>query len=150
MYCGTYAKWESRGLYICFLQDYLKLAPLLLKYYQQLHALKGIGVLWKNKNIELKPLIYGSQQNGIMSGTENVLGIASLGKAVEEYNYSSITSFNRDYVYNYIINNISDCFLVGAPIESGNRLPHNLYMCFKGIEGESLMILLDMNRRVLR
>lgn len=111
----------------------------------KLHALKGIGVLWKNKNIELKPLIYGSQQNGIMSGTENVLGIASLGKAVEEYNYSSITSFNRDYVYNYIINNISDCFLVGAPIESGNRLPHNLYMCFKGIEGESLMILLDMN-----
>lgn len=41
--------------------------------------------------------------------------------------------------------NIPDSYLVGSPIESGNRLPHNLYMCFKGIEGESLMIMLDMN-----
>ena len=112
----------------------------------KLHALKGIGVLWKNKNIELKPLIYGSQQDGIVSGTEPVLNIASLGKAVEDYNYSFITSTNRDYVYDYIMKNISDSYLVGVPIESGNRLPHNLYMCFKGVEGESLMILLDMNK----
>ena len=110
----------------------------------KLHALKGIGVLWKKKDIELKPLIYGSQQNGIVAGTENVLGIASLGKAVSEYDYSSISSSNRDYVYDYIIKNIPDAYLVGSSIDSGNRLPHNLYMAFKGIEGESLMILLDM------
>lgn len=111
----------------------------------KLHALKGIGVLWKKKDIELKPLIYGSQQDGIVAGTENVLGIASLGKAVENYDYSSISSVNRDYVYDYIINNIPDSYLIGASIESGRRLPYNLYMCFKGVEGESLMILLDMN-----
>lgn len=111
----------------------------------KLGGLKGCGVLYKKKDIILEPLVYGSQENGIFGGTENVLGIASLGKAVEEYNYSSISSANRDYVYDYIIKNIPDSYLVGISIESENRLPHNLYMCFKGIEGESLMIMLDVN-----
>lgn len=111
----------------------------------KLHALKGIGVLWKNKNIELKPLIYGSQEQGLIGGTEATFGIASLGKAVDEYDYSSVISSNRDYVYDYIMKKIPDSYLIGASIKSGNRLPHNLYMCFKGVEGESLMILLDMN-----
>ena len=67
----------------------------------KLHALKGIGILWKKSGVNLKPLIYGSQQNGIAAGTEPVLNIASLGKALEEYDYSSISSANRDYVYNW-------------------------------------------------
>lgn len=111
----------------------------------KLGGLKGCGVLYKKKNIELEPLVYGSQEKGLIGGTENVLGIASLGKAVESYDYSSISSANRDYVYDYIIKNIPGSYLVGASIESGNRLPHNLFICFKGIEGESLLILLDMN-----
>lgn len=111
----------------------------------KIHALKGCGVLYKKNNIELEPLIYGSQESGYYAGTENVIGIASLGKAIQEYDYSSISSFNRDYVYDYIEENISDSYLVGASIESGKRLPHNLYVCFKGVEGESLMIMLDMN-----
>lgn len=109
----------------------------------KLGALKGTGVLYKKSGIHLKPLIYGSQEQGLFSGTENVLGIASLGKVVENYDYSSISSENRDYVYDYIAKNISDTYLIGAPFEY--RLPHNLYMCFKGVQGESLMILLDMN-----
>lgn len=111
----------------------------------KLGGLKGCGVLYKKENIELDPLIYGTQEKGLVGGTENVLGIASLGKAVESYDYSSISSFGREYVYNYIMDKIPDSYLIGASIESGNRLPHNLYICFKGIEGESLMILLDMN-----
>ena len=109
----------------------------------KIHALKGIGVLYKKENIELEPLIYGSQEQGLFAGTENVLGIASLGKAIESYDYSFISSKNRDYVYGYIIKEIPDSYLVGAPFE--HRLSHNLYMCFKGVQGESLMILLDMN-----
>ncbi len=111
----------------------------------KLGALKGCGVLCKKKDIELGPLIYGSQEGELVGGTENILGIASLGKAVEDYDYSSISSDNRDYVYEYIMDNIPDSYLVGTPIESGNRLPHNLHICFKGVEGESLMLLLDMN-----
>lgn len=106
-------------------------------------ALKGCGVLYKKSNVELEPLIYGSQEKGLFGGTEAVINIASLGKAVENYDYSSISSENRDYVYSYIIKEIPDSYLVGSPFE--HRLPHNLYMCFKGVQGESLMILLDMN-----
>lgn len=111
----------------------------------KLGGLKGCGVLYKKSSIELKPLIYGTQEQGLIGGTENILGIASFGKAVEEYNYSSISSFNRDYVYDYIVNNISNSYLIGASIDSGNRLPHNLYVCFQGIQSESLLILLDIN-----
>lgn len=109
----------------------------------KLSALKGVGILYKKKHIELEPLIYGSQEQGLFGGTENVIGIAALGKAVENYDYSSITSNNRDYIYNYIKNNIPDSYLVGADLK--HRLPHNLYICFKEIQGESLMTLLDMN-----
>lgn len=109
----------------------------------KLSALKGVGILYKKKHIELEPLIYGSQEQGLFGGTENVIGIAALSKAVENYDYSSITSNNRDYIYNYIKNNIPDSYLVGADLK--HRLPHNLYICFKGIQGESLMILLDIN-----
>ena len=109
----------------------------------KIHALKGVGVLYRKENIELEPLVYGSQEQGLFAGTENVLGIASLSKAIELYDYSSISSNNRDYVYDYIIREIPDSYLIGTPFE--HRLPHNLYMCFKGIQGESLMILLDMN-----
>ena len=110
----------------------------------KLQALKGCGILYKKPTIELEPLVYGSQENGLFAGTPNVLGIASLSKAIKNYDYSYISSANRDYVYNYILNNIPDSYLVGVPIGE-NRLPHNLYMCFKGIQGESLMILLDIN-----
>lgn len=111
----------------------------------KLHSLKGVGILWKRKEIIMKPFIYGSQQQGLIGGTENVLGIASLGKAVKEYDYASISSAHRDYLYEYIIQNIPDSYLVGASFASGNRLPHNLFMCFQGVEGDSLMMMLDQN-----
>ena len=109
----------------------------------KLHALKGVGVLYRNNDCKIKPLIYGSQEQGLFGGTENVLGIASLGKAVENYDYSSISSENRDYVYQYILENIPDSCLVGTI--GKKRLPHNLYVYLHGIKGESLMILMDMN-----
>ncbi len=109
----------------------------------KLHALKGIGILWKKPGITLKPLIYGSQESGLIGGTENLLGIASIGEAVRTYDYTAVNSHGRDYVYDYILHHIPDSYLVG-PMQ--NRLPHNLYMCFCGVEGESLMMLLDMKQ----
>lgn len=110
----------------------------------KLGALKGTGVLYKKTTIELEPLIYGTQEQGLFAGTENTIGIGALGKAIENYDYSSITSKNRDYVYEYILKNIPNSYLVGESIGK-NRLPHNLYICFEGIQGESLMTLLDMD-----
>lgn len=108
----------------------------------KLGALKGTGVLYKKSNIELEPLVYGSQEQGLFGGTENIIGIAALGKAVENYDYSSINSNARDRVLDYILRNILGSYLIG---DISNRLPHNLYVCFKNVQGESLMILLDMN-----
>ena len=106
----------------------------------KLGALKGTGVLYKKSDIHLKPLIYGSQEQGLFGGTENVFGIAALGKAIENYEYKYINNNASEYLYNSIVSNIPDVYLIGA---RENRLPHNLYLCFKGVEGESLMILLD-------
>lgn len=110
----------------------------------KLGGLKGCGVLYKKKDIILDPLVYGAQEQGLCAGTENVLGITSLGKAVEGYNYASISSTDRDYVWNYIKNNIPEVYLVGSSFGE-HRLPKNLNICFPKCEAESLMILLDMN-----
>lgn len=110
----------------------------------KLGALKGTGVLYKKTTIELEPLIYGTQEQGLFAGTENTIGIGALGKAIENYDYSSITSKNRDYIYEYILKNIPNSYLVGESIGK-NRLPHNLYICFEGVQGETLMTSLDMD-----
>lgn len=110
---------------------------------QKIGGILGGAFLYKKKNIKIEPIIYG--HNTLRGGTPNVAAIASLGLAIKSLDYSSISSANRDYVYDYIVKNIPDSYLIGASIESGNRLPHNLYMAFKGVEGESLLILLDMN-----
>ncbi len=107
----------------------------------KLGALKGCGVFYKKSSIDIEPLIYGAQEQGLWGGTENVLGIASLGKALEHYDYSFVSSKNRDYVYDFIRTSIPGAYLVGSLT---NRLPHHLYICFQGIEGEALMMLLDM------
>lgn len=110
----------------------------------KLGALKGTGVLYKKNNISLEPLIYGSQEQGLFGGTENVIGIASIGKAVEiiSQKYKAVSTFNRDYVIKYLVNNVPDSYIIG---EIGTkRLPYNLYICFKGCEGEALLTLLDM------
>ena len=145
---------RHKGLLIVDATGYIPFRPIDMGFWKnhvdiltfsghKLHALKGIGVLWKRKGLTLKPLIYGSQQDGIVSGTENVLGIASLGKAAETYDYSVISPDHRNQVYDYIIRHIPDSCLVGASTDSGDRLPHNLYICFRGVEGDSLMLLLD-------
>ena len=108
----------------------------------KLGALKGVGVLYKKAGITLSPLIYGSQEQGLFGGTENVLGIASLGRAVKDFTYSESKRNNRDYVLRYMMENILDFQLIG-PSNMSDRLSHNLYVSFKGVVGETLMILLD-------
>ena len=103
-------------------------------------ALKGVGVLYKKDDIELAPLIYGSQERGLFAGTENVFGILSLGKAIDLMDYSK-TSYNRDFVWSNI-KNIDLISLVGSPFDK-NRLINNLYICIKGIKGVDVAALMD-------
>lgn len=108
----------------------------------KLHALKGVGVACKPISLELKPLVFGSQESGLFGGTENIVGIASLGKAVEIYDYSFVNYWKRDYILDRIQGEITYCQLLGS---KENRLPLNLYLYISGIQGEDLMTLMDLD-----
>ena len=103
-------------------------------------ALKGIGVLYKKNDIKLAPLICGSQEQGLFAGTENTLGILSLGKAMDSLKYNK-TSFSRDFVWDNI-KNINNIFLVGVPLGE-NRLINNLYICIKDVKGSDAVAMMD-------
>ena len=103
-------------------------------------ALKGVGVLYKKEDVELAPLICGSQEQGLFAGTENVLGILSLGKAIDLMSYTK-TSYNRDFVWNNI-KEIEGISLIGAPLDM-NRLINNLYICIKDVRGSDIATLID-------
>lgn len=103
---------------------------------QKIGGLLGCAFLYKKKDIELEPLIFG--HNTLRGGTPNTLAIGALGKATEIL--TSSTSVNRDYVMNYLKENIQDCYLIGSKVK---RLPHNLNVCIQGVTGESIMTLLD-------
>lgn len=103
-------------------------------------ALKGVGVLYKKENIKLAPLVCGSQEQGLFAGTENVLGILSLGKAIDLIDYDK-TSYNRDFVWNSI-KQVDGISLVGSPLNM-NRLINNLYVCIKGVSGGDVVTMMD-------
>ena len=108
-------------------------------------VLKGIGFLYKKNNINIQPLIYGTQENGYRGGTENTFGIIGLSKAVElcDINQEKIEEFckKRDYFYDLLESKFG-CKLNGHPI---NRLPNNINITFsQEITGESLLYTLDL------
>ena len=105
----------------------------------KLGSLKGCGVLYKKDNIQLSPIIYGSQEYGLFGGTENTLGILTLGYVVQHYNYDQCTPEKRDYLVKTLSGLVPNFFVVGS---YNNRLPYNLFLCFEGVSGEALMTLL--------
>ena len=107
---------------------------------QKLGAPKGIGVLYVKEGINLQPIIYGSQENSLRGGTENVPYIAGLKVAIDNLVYP--TSELRDYFVDRMLSEIDDCYLVGCEF-GDNRLKNNASICFKGIDSESLLVILD-------
>ena len=108
---------------------------------QKIGGLKGTGFLYVKNNICLNPLIYGSQENGMRGGTENVVGIIALGKAVEliDYKQSKFISDLRDYLINCLSK--LDCSINGS---LDNRLPNNVNVTLNyNITGEALVYMLD-------
>ena len=111
---------------------------------QKIHGLKGTGLLYVEKNVCLSPIIYGEQ--GLIGGTENVYGIAALGQAFYDLDYSADrfkTLVNLRY---YLLSALSeigiDMQIVGCH-SSVYRLPNNVYVCFKGVDAEQLVQLLS-------
>ena len=105
---------------------------------QKLGAPKGIGVLYVRDGIEIDPIIYGSQEKARRGGTENVPYIAGLGAAVKNLIYP--TGEIRDYFVQQVLDRIPDCYVVGP---TNNRLKNNASICFSGINGELLLLMLD-------
>ena len=106
---------------------------------------KGVGLLYKKKDIEIQPIIYGSQNSGLRGGTENVAGIVGFAKAVElaseEMEDKLALSVKRDYFINELTRN--GCKLNGTSV---HRLPNNInVMLPEGIGSEELLYMLDLD-----
>ena len=108
---------------------------------------KGIGALYIRQGVKIDPLISGGgQERNRRAGTENVPGIVGMGKAIE-LAYENMDKKNeklislRERLIKGIFDNIDYVRLNGHPTQ---RLPGNVNMCFEFIEGESLLLSLDM------
>ncbi|KRQ86881.1 Cysteine desulfurase [Caloramator mitchellensis] len=107
---------------------------------------KGVGALYIRKGVKIDNLIHGGgQERRRRAGTENLPGIVGLGKAIElatqdieGHNAKLITL--RDRLLNGIMDKIPHTKLNGHPV---HRLPGNINVSFRFIEGESLLLLLD-------
>ncbi len=114
----------------------------------KLGAPKGIGALYIRKGVKLKSFIHGgAQERGRRAGTENVPGIVGLGKAVE----MAVAEMDevtprlikmRDKLIKELTEKIGHTRLNGHPVD---RLPGNVNLSFEFIEGESMLLFLDMN-----
>lgn len=116
----------------------------------KIYGPKGVGVLYKRRNVNIQPIILGGgQEMGQRSGTENLAGIIGLTKALElvQNNRSdeNIRLFNlRNYLWEQIQSKIDKLKLNGPMLEhSSLRLPNNLNVSFLDIEGEALLLYLD-------
>jgi cysteine desulfurase len=108
---------------------------------------KGMGALYIKQGTKIQPIIQGGgQENGLRSGTENIPGIVGMGKAAElaqnemESESKRLTQI-RDKLINGVLDEIKYSFLNGHPTQ---RLPNNANLRFSYIEGESLILGLDM------
>ncbi len=108
---------------------------------------KGIGFLYIRKGVKIKSFIHGgAQERKRRAGTENVPGIVGYGAAAEmaDKTMKERTAKEielRDYMIGRLLNEIPFCRLNG---DAARRLPNNVNMSFEFIEGESLLIMLDM------
>ena len=113
----------------------------------KLNGPKGIGFLYIRKGIKIRSFLHGgAQERKRRAGTENVPGIVGFGKAVE----LALNSMEerakrecelRDYLMERVLKEIPFTRVNG---DRTNRLPNNVNFCFQFVEGESLLIMLDM------
>jgi cysteine desulfurase len=108
---------------------------------------KGVGALYMRKGLEIGSLLFGGRhESGRRAGTENTPGIIAMGKAAElarstlAHDMPRIASL-RDRLEQGILGNVRDVTVNGA---TTSRAPNTSNLCFEGIEGESLVIGLDL------
>ena len=113
----------------------------------KLNGPKGIGFLYIRKGVKIRSFVHGgAQERSRRAGTENIPGIVGLGAAVERAMRIMDSKTQReielrDYLIGRLENEISHCWLNGHRTK---RLPNNINFSFLFIEGESMLIMLDM------
>ena len=113
----------------------------------KLNGPKGIGFLYIRKGVKIRSFVHGgAQERSRRAGTENIPGIVGLGAAVERAMRIMDSKTRkeielRDYLIGRLENEISHCWLNGHRTK---RLPNNINFSFLFIEGESMLIMLDM------
>lgn len=112
----------------------------------KIYGPKGVGLLYLKKGINIESLIHGGEhEQGRRASTENIPGIIGFAKAVEiaeqemEEEKKRLIEL-RDYLISKILKGIKGSFLNG---HSSKRLPNNINISFKGVEGEGMLINLD-------
>jgi cysteine desulfurase len=112
----------------------------------KIYAFKGTGLLYKKQGITLEPLIHGGgHENKLRAGTENTPGIIAMSKALELAQKEKIKESERllklrTHMIKRIQSEIVKTKLNGHPTK---RLPNNVNFSFHGIEGESLLLMLN-------
>ena len=112
------------------------------------HAPKGVGALYCRKGVVLNNLIYGgAQERNKRAGTENTASIVALGYAIEDACTNIVEKANkskelRDYLIDNVLATIPKSRLNG---DRENRVATNANFSFEAIEGEALLLMLDMN-----
>lgn len=113
----------------------------------KLNGPKGIGFLYIRKGVKIRSFVHGgAQERSRRAGTENIPGIVGLGAAVERAMRIMDSKTQReielrDYLIGRLENEIPHCWLNGHRTK---RLPNNINFSFLFIEGESMLIMLDM------
>jgi len=108
---------------------------------------QGVGAMYVRKGVRIEPLLDGGiQEGGMRAGTENVIGIVGMGKAAEIAHQdmeSRIAHLKplRDRLIKELPASMEEVALVGHPTE---RLPGNVSIVVKYVEGESMLLFLDM------
>lgn len=113
----------------------------------QFYGSKGVGALFIKKGTRIMPFLHGGiQEEGKRAGTENVAGIVGAGKAAEIVS-GEMTSWNeriirlRDRLIDGLKEKIDHLYLNGHPTQ---RLPGNVNVCIEFVEGESMLLFLNM------
>lgn len=112
---------------------------------QKLHCVKGIGFLYKKDSIEISPLIFGLQQNGLRAGTYSTHLIAAFGTALEltrKNNAANKVAELRNAMLDKLLK-INGTHLNGPSIFN-NRLSNNISLAIDGVSGSKLMTLVDL------
>ena len=112
----------------------------------KMYGPKGISALYVRRGIRIFPLFHGGHHEyDRRAGTENVPGMVGMGKACElakdsiEENHDRLVDL-RDRLQDELVSRIEDTVVNGHPTD---RLPNTLNMCFRHVEGESMIMMLD-------